>query len=55
MMRAHLTWWRRSCRQKVNGQRSGSSVSGMKGLLVIVGAMVGFIGLLAVVATVLTS
>ncbi len=30
-------------------------MSGLKGLLVIVGAMVGFMALLAVVATVLTS
>lgn len=36
-------------------KRSGSTVSGMKGLLVVVGVMVGFIGLLSVVATVLAS
>ncbi|MBE1460987.1 hypothetical protein H4W79_005201 [Nocardiopsis terrae] len=30
-------------------------MSGMKGLLVVVGVMVGFIGLLSVVATVLAS
>lgn len=42
-------------RNKANGQGSGAAVSGAKGLLVIVGAMVGFMALLAVVATVLTS
>ncbi|WP_017590132.1 hypothetical protein [Nocardiopsis ganjiahuensis] len=41
--------------EKANGQGSGAAVSGLKGLLVIVGAMVGFMVLLAVVATVLTS
>ncbi|MBB5493777.1 hypothetical protein HNR07_004914 [Nocardiopsis metallicus] len=33
----------------------GAALSGFKGLLVIVGVMVGFMALLAVVATVLSS
>ena len=32
----------------------GAAVSGIKGLAIVVGAMVGFIALLAVVATVLS-
>ncbi|GAB3745313.1 hypothetical protein GCM10027590_63050 [Nocardiopsis nanhaiensis] len=40
--------------QVVKGRMGGAAVSGIKGLAIVVGAMVGFIALLAVVATVLS-